>query len=220
MLHIPSHVRIGKTPDVLFQIREAGVNLAVWEREFSLPLLEEIQKVSVQESFRRACRSFTDVNAPFPKVGITEDVDAEFEIRRNIGFILHADQIGLTEDQIELFHLFKTIFPEAREFSYETRIEAGKRLPAKKFHIDNPDSYSSVYRLTTSYLEEGSEWLADGPHKIDENGWAEPADDSYRHKTDRGAVLILKGGAGGLYHEAPGIPDGTNRIVNLMGCEI
>ncbi|WP_343583206.1 DUF1826 domain-containing protein [Pseudomonas sp.] len=179
----------GETPQVLTEVLQDGVNLAVWRRRLP-PQLEDFATLVVGLGQPSADQRVIDVDEQHMPV-LTELLREAADLHGYEGFV--ADVTWLVAAY--------TCLVGARRVGLRLRVLAGPMCP--RFHVDNVP-----LRLLTTYTGPGSEWLQEHRSQRGELHAALPSVDNIQH-LQAGDVAVLKGekwqgneGAG-LVHRSP-----------------
>ncbi|MCE5988106.1 DUF1826 domain-containing protein [Pseudomonas sp. LM20] len=179
----------GETPQVLTEVLQDGVNLAVWRRRLP-PQLEDFATLVVGLGQPLADQRVIDVDEQHMPV-LTELLREAADLHGYEAFV--ADVTWLVAAY--------TCLVGARRVGLRLRVLAGPMCP--RFHVDNVP-----LRLLTTYTGPGSEWLQEHRSQRGELHAALPSVDNIQH-LQAGDVAVLKGekwqgneGAG-LVHRSP-----------------
>lgn len=179
----------GETPQVLTEVLQDGVNLAVWRRRLP-PQLEDFATLVVGLGQPLADQRVIDVDEQYMPV-LTELLREAADLHGYEAFV--ADVTWLVAAY--------TCLVGARRVGLRLRVLAGPMCP--RFHVDNVP-----LRLLTTYTGPGSEWLQEHRSQRGELHAALPSVDNIQH-LQAGDVAVLKGekwqgneGAG-LVHRSP-----------------
>ncbi|MGE7990282.1 DUF1826 domain-containing protein [Pseudomonas sp. NPDC089554] len=187
----------GESPQVMTEIFQDGVNLAVWRRQLPAQV-EDFAALLVNLGQSVGDSRVLEVN--------------EREAPQLAGFLPEAADLhgyeGFVADVSWLIAAY-TCLLGARRIGLRLRVLEGAMCP--RFHVDHVP-----LRLLTTYVGAGSEWLEEGA--IDRaNLQHAPVDNIQRLKA--GEVALLKGekwlgneGAG-LVHRSPTTPAGERRLL-------
>lgn len=179
----------GETPQVLTDILQDGVNLAVWRRRLP-PQLEDFAELVVSLGQDLADQRVIDVDEQ--QIPVLSDLLRE-------AADLHGYE-AFVADVVWLVAAY-TCLVGARRVGLRLRVLTGPMCP--RFHVDNVP-----LRLLTTYAGPGSEWLREQESPRGELHTAEtPVDNIQQLRV--GEVAVLKGekwqgneGAG-LVHRSP-----------------
>ena len=196
----------GTEPEILTEIYQDAVNIAVWETEIS-PKLESAVKA---------------VMASLPDLQLSEVIwvkSAEDQLQE----ILGADDasVELRHDVLELVDMFCCLFDLERT---GLRLATLNRAMCPRFHVDHVPC-----RLLKTYKGIGTQWI---PHDVvdrtklgvDHHNQPDEMSGLFQSETDienlqSGQVALLKGerwegneGAG-LVHRSPGLDKGERRFL-------
>lgn len=179
----------GETPQVLTEVLQDGVNLAVWRRRLP-PQLEDFAALVVSLGQPLADERVIDVDE--------QHMPALNELLREAAD-LHGYE-AFVADVTWLVAAY-TCLVGARRVGLRLRVLAGPMCP--RFHVDNVP-----LRLLTTYTGPGSEWLQEHRSQRGELHTSLPSVDNIKH-LQAGDVAVLKGekwqgneGAG-LVHRSP-----------------
>ncbi|CAI3810997.1 hypothetical protein GLGCALEP_06501 [Pseudomonas sp. MM221] len=179
----------GETPQVLTDILQDGVNLAVWRRRLP-PQLEDFAELVVSLGQDLADQRVIDVDEQQMPV-ISDLLREAADLHGYEAFV--ADVAWLVAAY--------TCLVGARRVGLRLRVLAGPMCP--RFHVDNVP-----LRLLTTYSGPGSEWLREQASPRGELHTAQPPVDKIQ-QLQAGEVAVLKGekwqgneGAG-LVHRSP-----------------
>lgn len=200
----------GDNPEVLTEIYQENVNIAIWQRTFDAGLEQNVAK------FLGSKPGFNSVMTLAPQ-----------DANRLVGEAL-GSQAGddFRESVAELVDMFCCLFELKRA---GLRMAAMTRAMCPRFHVDKIPC-----RLVTTYGGVATQWL---PHEsvdrallgrkeigLNSDGLTDVEAGLYKHEHDiqqlkAGDVALLKGelwigneGAG-LVHRSPQPPDGASRLV-------
>lgn len=193
----------GQTPQVLSQVLEDGVNLAIWTRQLPVhisdfarlllslgePLAEsitlEMAADDTQPNLRGLASGFSDLEG-------YEAFIAELSwLVSAYACLLGAKRIGL-------------------------RLRVLEKAMCPRFHVDHVP-----VRLITTFAGPGSQWLEEGGMDRRQLGQpdAEPLDDVCIQQVGIGDVALLKGERWhgneglGLIHRSPALAEGERRLI-------
>ena len=193
----------GQTPEVMAQVLEDDVNLAIWQRQlpvhisdFSALLLSleepladafvlEMADEKTQPNLKGLASRFNDLEG---YEGFMADVSW---LVSAYACLLGAKRVGL-------------------------RLRALDKAMCPRFHVDHVP-----VRLITTYAGVGSQWLREGVMERRDLGQslAEPTEKSLIEQVNTGEVALLKGekwqgneGAG-LIHRSPALAEGERRLI-------
>lgn len=179
----------GETPQVLTEVLQDGVNLAVWRRRLP-PQLEDFAALVVNLGQPLADQRVIDVDEQHMPV-LTELLREAADLYGYEAFV--ADVTWLVAAY--------TCLVGARRVGLRLRVLAGPMCP--RFHVDNVP-----LRLLTTYTGPGSEWLQEHRSQRAELHTDSSSVDNIQH-LQAGDVAVLKGekwqgneGAG-LVHRSP-----------------
>ena len=197
---------IGENLDVLADIYDDDVNVAIWQRELPKSLLKATSKVLFHN--------------PNLQVSLTAETADTREVLVN-AFGTQSESIALAPDVAGLVDMFCYLFDLK---SVGLRLCALGHAICPRFHVDKVPC-----RLATTYFGNATEWL---PHdRVDRSklgpgsngeldarsGLFSRSDDIQR--LDVGDVALLKGECwignekAGLVHRSPGLRPGTSRLL-------
>lgn len=196
----------GTEPEILTEIYQDAVNIAVWETEIS-PKLESAVKA---------------VMASLPDLQLSEVISVKSAEDR-LQEILGADDasVELRHDVLELVDMFCCLFDLERT---GLRLATLNRAMCPRFHVDHVPC-----RLLKTYKGIGTQWI---PHDVvdrtklgvDHHNQPDELSGLFQSETDienlqSGQVALLKGerwegneGAG-LVHRSPGLDKGERRFL-------
>ena len=199
------HAR-GTEPEILTEIYQDAVNIAVWETEIS-PKLESAVKA---------------VMASLPDLQLSEVISVK-SAEDQLQEILGADDasVELRHDVLELVDMFCCLFDLERT---GLRLATLNRAMCPRFHVDHVPC-----RLLKTYKGIGTQWI---PHDVvdrtklgvDHHNQPDEMSGLFQSETDienlqSGQVALLKGerwedneGAG-LVHRSPGLDKGERRFL-------
>ncbi len=197
----------GAAPTVLANILEDDVNIAIWERDISATLADQIQRLLATNPRYEMSLSVTAANA-----------------RARVANALGKDDYpALTDDIAGLVARFSELLSPK---SVHLHVATSVRATCPRFHVD-----MLRCRLLTTYQGNGTEWL---PHeavnrsKLGSGSGGKPDLESglFRSPSEiqrlrRGDVALLKGerwegnANGGLVHRSPDVPDGVRLLLTL-----
>ena len=193
----------GKTPEVMTKILDESVNLAIWERQLPVHIVDfgalllsldeqladaiviEIPNEKSQPNLRELASRFNDLEG---YAGFIADVSW---LVSAYACLLGAKRIGL-------------------------RLRALDKAMCPRFHVDHVP-----VRLITTYAGIGSQWLEEGVMERRQLGQsqAEPTRGALIQQINAGEVALLKGekwqgneGAG-LIHRSPALAPGERRLI-------
>lgn len=185
---------VGETPQVLTDVLQEGVNLAVWRRRLP-PQLEDFAALVVSLGQPLADQRVIDVDEQQVPV-LTELLREAADLHGYDAFV--ADVTWLVAAY--------TCLVGARRVGLRLRVMAGPMCP--RFHVDNVP-----LRLLTTYAGPGSEWLQEQVSQCGELSTVQPPVGNI-HRLQAGDVAVLKGekwqgneGAG-LVHRSPAVQQG------------
>ena len=206
--HLETQERVaacGDTPEVLAEVYQAHINMAIWQRTLDAELVESVADLLASRPGFKSAMTLSPQDA-----------------RRLVGEALGSQTLDPLRDSIaEVVDMFCCLFELERA---GLRIEALTRAMCPRFHVDRVPC-----RLVTTYGGVATQWL---PHAcVDRallgrgvDGLTDLEAGLYQHDDDVrqlncGDVALLKGelwagneGAG-LVHRSPSVPDGTSRLV-------
>jgi len=195
----------GSKPDVLADIYQENINIAVWQRELSSGLALDVSSLLS--------------NKPTLQTSMTVTAKSVYNsINETLGASAYT---ALSKDIARLVDMFCCLFDLKR---VGLRLTALNRAMCPKFHVDRVPC-----RLVTTYQGSATDWL---PHHLidrtklgsgslgktdEESGlFCNPRD---IHHLKQGDVALLKGelwegneGAG-LVHRSPAVLDGERRLL-------
>lgn len=184
----------GETPQVLAEVLQDGVNLAVWRRRLPAQL-EDFAALVISLGQPLADQRVIDVNEEQKPV-LPDLLREAADLHGYEAFV--ADVTWLVAAY--------TCLVGARRVGLRLRVLDGPMCP--RFHVDNVP-----LRLLTTYVGPGSEWLQERDSGCGELYTAEPSVDNIQ-QLQAGEVAILKGekwqgneGAG-LVHRSPSAQQG------------
>lgn len=184
----------GETPQVLTEVLQDGVNLAVWRRRLPAQL-EDFAALVVNLGQPLADQRVIDVDEQHMPV-LTELLREAADLHGYESFV--ADVAWLVAAY--------TCLVGAQRVGLRLRVLTGPMCP--RFHVDNVP-----LRLLTTYAGAGSEWLKEEASPRGDLHTAAPPVDNIQH-LQVGDVAVLKGekwqgneGAG-LVHRSPSAPQG------------
>ncbi|WP_336334172.1 DUF1826 domain-containing protein [Pseudomonas putida] len=184
----------GETPQVLTEVLQDGVNLAVWRRRLPAQL-EDFAELVVSLGQPLADQRVIDVDEQQMPV-LTDLLREAADLHGYQAFV--ADVAWLVAAY--------TCLVGARRVGLRLRVLAGPMCP--RFHVDNVP-----LRLLTTYAGPGSEWLQEQAGPRGELHTMQPSVDNIQH-LQAGEVAVLKGekwqgneGAG-LVHRSPSAQQG------------
>lgn len=184
----------GETPQVLAEVLQDGVNLAVWRRRLPAQL----------EDFAALVISLGQPLADQRVIDVDEEQKPILPDLLREAADLHGYE-AFVADVTWLVAAY-TCLVGARRVGLRLRVLDGPMCP--RFHVDNVP-----LRLLTTYVGPGSEWLRERDSGRGELHTAEPSVDNIQH-LQAGEVAILKGekwqgneGAG-LVHRSPSAQQG------------
>lgn len=195
----------GGIPDILADIQQDAVNIAIWQRELSAELQTAVQALLVSQPAFKTEMTVTPQNVLSG-------------LRTSLG---DADQRVLTEDMAGLVDRFCELF-QLKQVSLSLKALGQTMCP--KFHTDRV-----VCRLLTTYQGVATEWLPH--HRVDrsklksgshgladhQSGLFNNADDIQQLRC--GDVALLKGELwqgneqAGLVHRSPSPTTGERRLL-------
>lgn len=184
----------GETPQVLTEVLQDGVNLAVWRRRLPAQL-EDFAELLVSLGQPLADQRVIDVDEQQMPV-LTELLREAADLQGYEAFVA---------DVAWLVAAFACLVG-ARRVGLRLRVLAGPMCP--RFHVDNVP-----LRLLTTYVGPGSEWLPEHESQRAKLLTDKPAVDNIQ-RLQAGEVAVLKGekwqgneGAG-LVHRSPPVQQG------------
>ncbi|MGB5957254.1 DUF1826 domain-containing protein [Pseudomonas sp.] len=184
----------GETPQVLTEVLQDGVNLAVWRRRLPAQL-EDFAELVVSLGQPLADQRVIDVDEQQMPV-LTDLLREAADLHGYEAFV--ADVAWLVAAY--------TCLVGARRVGLRLRVLAGPMCP--RFHVDNVP-----LRLLTTYAGPGSEWLQEQASPRWELHTVQPSVDNIQ-RLQAGEVAVLKGekwqgneGAG-LVHRSPAAQQG------------
>lgn len=204
----PQHQRTrhqyrGLTPETLMRILDEESNLAVWQRQLPLHIVDFAQCVlSLNEPLAESlCLELPDEDAEPDLAGLASG------LRDLQGFE------GFMSDLKWLISAFACLLG-ARRIGVRLRVLDKAMCP--RFHVDHVP-----VRLITTYAGVGSQWLEEGAMDRTQLGQvnAEPQDARLIHQLSSGDVALLKGEKWhgnegfGLIHRSPQPAPGERRLL-------
>lgn len=193
----------GKTPNVLADVLEDDVNLAIWQRQLPVHISDfGALLLSLDEPLADAISlDTTDEKAPPKLQGLASrfnDLEGYEGFVADIAWLVSAYACLLGAKRVGL------------------RLRVLDKAMCPRFHVDHVP-----VRLITTYAGIGSQWLQEGVMERRHLGQseAEPVHDSLIERLDTGDVALLKGekwrgneGAG-LIHRSPALAEGERRLI-------
>lgn len=193
----------GKTPNVLINVLEDDVNLAIWQRQLPVHISDfGALLLSLDEPLADAISlEITDEKAPPKLQGLASrfnDLEGYEGFVADIAWLVSAYACLLGAKRVGL------------------RLRVLDKAMCPRFHVDHVP-----VRLITTYAGIGSQWLQEGVMERRHLGQpgAEPVHDSLIERLDTGDVALLKGekwrgneGAG-LIHRSPALAEGERRLI-------
>ena len=197
---------IGENLDVLADIYDDDVNMAIWQRELPNSLLIATSKVLLEN--------------PNLQVSLTLDPADTCEVLVN-ALGTQSESIALTSDVAGLVDMFCYLFDLE---SVGLRLTALGHAMCPRFHVDRVPC-----RLATTYVGSATEWLPHdrvnrsklGPGSKGipdaQSGLFSKSDDI--QQLEKGDVALLKGESwignekAGLVHRSPELERGTSRLL-------
>ena len=197
---------IGEKLDVLADIYNDEVNIAIWHRTLPQSILDATSKVLLKK--------------PNLQISLAADPADIREVLVN-ALGMHAESAALATDIARLVDMFCYLFDLK---NVGLRLTALSHAMCPRFHVDNVPC-----RLATTYSGNATEWL---PHdrvdrsKLGPGSSGKPDAESglYSRNDDiqqlvTGDVALLKGESwigneeAGLVHRSPGLRAGTSRLL-------
>lgn len=197
---------IGENLDVLADIYDDGVNMAIWQRELPNSLLKATSKLLLEN--------------PNLQVSLTLDPADTREVLVN-ALGTQFESIALASDVAELVDMFCYLFDLK---SVGLRLTALGHAMCPRFHVDRVPC-----RLATTYFGGATEWLPHdrvnrsklGPGSKGipdaQSGLFSKSDDI--QQLEKGDVALLKGESwigneeAGLVHRSPSLERGKSRLL-------
>lgn len=197
---------IGENLDVLADIYDDGVNMAIWQRELPNSLLKATSKLLLEN--------------PNLQVSLTLDPADTREVLVN-ALGTQFESIALASDVAGLVHMFCYLFDLK---SVGLRLTALGHAMCPRFHVDRVPC-----RLATTYFGGATEWLPHdrvnrsklGPGSKGipdaQSGLFSKSDDI--QQLEKGDVALLKGESwigneeAGLVHRSPSLERGKSRLL-------
>lgn len=197
---------IGENLDVLADIYDDGVNMAIWQRELPNSLLKATSKLLLEN--------------PNLQVSLTLDPADTREVLVN-ALGMQFESIALASDVAELVDMFCYLFDLK---SVGLRLTALGHAMCPRFHVDRVPC-----RLATTYFGGATEWLPHdrvnrsklGPGSKGipdaQSGLFSKSDDI--QQLEKGDVALLKGESwigneeAGLVHRSPSLERGKSRLL-------
>ena len=198
-----THQACGQTPEVMTKILDENVNLALWQRQLPVHIVDfgalllsldepladaivvEMPNEKTQPNLQGLASRFNDLEG---YAGFIADVSW---LVSAYACLLGAKRIGL-------------------------RLRALDKAMCPRFHVDHVP-----VRLITTYAGIGSQWLEEGVMERSQLGHqqAEPTRAGFIQQVNAGEVALLKGekwqgneGAG-LIHRSPALAPGERRLI-------
>ena len=198
-----THQACGQTPEVMTKILDENVNLALWQRQLPVHIVDfgalllsldepladaivvEMPNEKTQPNLQGLASRFNDLEG---YTGFIADVSW---LVSAYACLLGAKRIGL-------------------------RLRALDKAMCPRFHVDHVP-----VRLITTYAGIGSQWLEEGVMERSQLGHqqAEPTRAGFIQQVNAGEVALLKGekwqgneGAG-LIHRSPALAPGERRLI-------
>lgn len=193
----------GVQPQVLAEVLQDGVNLAVWQRAVPAPVAALVEHLLARGE---------PLNLAFSLELATPE--AEPNLQGLLGACAGlAGGEALVADVAWLVRAYACLL-DAKHIGL--RLRALDRAMCPRFHVDHVP-----LRLITSYAGVGSQWLREGVMDRRRLGQpeAEPADEALIERAAAGHVLLAKGEnwlgneGGGLIHRSPQPLKGERRLL-------
>lgn len=193
----------GKTPNVLVNVLEDDVNLAIWQRPLPLHIADfGALLLSLDEPLADAISlEIKDEKVPPNLKGLASrfsDLEGYEGFVADVAWLVsvYASLLGVKRVGLRLRVLDKAMCP--------------------RFHVDHVP-----VRLITTYAGMGSQWLQEGAMERCHLGQlhAEPTQTSLIERIDTGDVALLKGEKWrgneglGLIHRSPALAEGERRLI-------
>ena len=193
----------GKTPNVLVNVLEDDVNLAIWQRPLPLHIADfGALLLSLDEPLADAISlEIKDEKVPPNLKGLASrfsDLEGYEGFVADVAWLVsvYASLLGVKRVGLRLRVLDKAMCP--------------------RFHVDHVP-----VRLITTYAGMGSQWLQEGAMERCHLGQlhAEPTQASLIERIDTGDVALLKGEKWrgneglGLIHRSPALAEGERRLI-------
>ena len=193
----------GKTPNVLVNVLEDDVNLAIWQRQLPLHIADfGALLLSLDEPLADAISlEIKDEKVPPNLKGLASrfsDLEGYEGFVADVAWLVsvYASLLGVKRVGLRLRVLDKAMCP--------------------RFHVDHVP-----VRLITTYAGMGSQWLQEGAMERCHLGQlhAEPTQASLIERIDTGDVALLKGEKWrgneglGLIHRSPALAEGERRLI-------
>jgi hypothetical protein len=193
----------GETPQTLARILDDEVNLAIWQRQLPVHIVDFGQLL-------------LSLNAPLAESLVLElaSDDAEPNLQGLAsGFSDLQGYEGFIADVSWLVSAFACLFGAKR---IGLRLRVLDKAMCPRFHVDHVP-----VRLITTYSGIGSQWLREGVMDRRQLGKpeAEPVQDSLIEQIASGDVALLKGEKWhgnegfGLIHRSPQLASGERRLI-------
>ncbi|TQV88575.1 DUF1826 domain-containing protein [Aliikangiella coralliicola] len=192
-----------KEIDVLTDIYQEEINIAVWQRELS-------------DDIKLAVSDFLNANPEFQKAMTVTPQSAYSSLSSSLGKVSYS---GLSENIAELVDIFCCLFDLKRA---GLRLVVLNKAMCPKFHVDRVPC-----RLICTYQGEATEWLPH--HLVDRKKLGRRADELVDNlsgenkrklkKLNSGDVALLKGESwqgnenAGLVHRSPSLSGGESRLL-------
>lgn len=193
----------GDQPQVLAEVLQDGVNLAIWQRPLPAPVA-----VLVEQLLARG----RPLNLAFTLELATPEDEPNLQGLRDacVGLAGHEAWVA---DVAWLVRAYACLL-DARRIGLRLRMLDRAMCP--RFHVDHVP-----LRLITSYAGVGSQWLREGGMERSRLGQpeAEPTDEGLIERAAAGHVLLAKGEnwlgneGGGLIHRSPQPLAGEPRLL-------
>ena len=193
----------GETPEVMTRILDEDVNLAIWQRQLPVHIvdfgalllsLDEplADAIVIDMPNEKAQPDLTGLAARF------NDLEGYAGFIADVSWLVSAYACLLGAKRIGL------------------RLRALDKAMCPRFHVDHVP-----VRLITTYAGKGSQWLKEGVMARRNLGQAlaEPADGSMVEQINTGEVALLKGEkwqgneGTGLIHRSPAVVAGERRLI-------
>lgn len=193
----------GKTPNVLVNVLEDDVNLAVWQRQLPVHIADfATLLLSLDEPLADAISlEVTDEKVPHKLKGLASRFS---DLEGYEGFVA---------DVAWLVSLYTCLLGVKR---VGLRLRVLDKAMCPRFHVDHVP-----VRLITTYAGMGSQWLQEGVMQRCHLGQlhAEPTQDTLIESIGTGGVALLKGEKWqgneglGLIHRSPALAEGERRLI-------
>ena len=200
------HAIESQTADVLADIYQDDINMAIWKRDLPVDLLKAAERVLNLEHAFRFSGSITSkdtFNSLYNALGANDDAQL------------------ISADVSEIVDMFCCLFDLKH---VGLRLTALENAMCPRFHVDRVPC-----RLVTTYSETATQWLAHkdvdrsklgmgGNGKSDEESGIYPSSDDI-NQLSCGQVALLKGESwlgnegGGLVHRSPSLSNNKRRLL-------